>query len=250
MEFNWITFLLEIINFLVLVWLLKRFFYRPVLNVIEERQKNVKDSLSEVSQARQEVDQLKQQYTNRLNDWEKEKENKYQELQLELNKERDKQLSLLEQELEQNREKTRFRLKQQGESLQKEADEQAINNAVIFVKQLLVDFAGPELSLRLLQYMMMDLKQLPEGKIKQLRHTWQSPGSSVKVVSAYDLDAAHRRELEAAFTALFGENAIEWTYAVEKDLIAGARVQIGPWMLRASVLDEFEFFKDIAHEAG
>ena len=37
MEFDWTTFALEALNFLVLVWLLKRFFYRPVLAVIEAR---------------------------------------------------------------------------------------------------------------------------------------------------------------------------------------------------------------------
>ncbi len=37
MELNWSTLLLEIVNFLVLVWILKRFLYRPVLQVIEER---------------------------------------------------------------------------------------------------------------------------------------------------------------------------------------------------------------------
>ena len=35
MIFNVWTFLFEVLNFLVLVWLLKRFFYRPVLAAIE-----------------------------------------------------------------------------------------------------------------------------------------------------------------------------------------------------------------------
>jgi F-type H+-transporting ATPase subunit b len=33
-ELNWTTFVLEILNFLVLVWLLKHFFYQPVKGVI------------------------------------------------------------------------------------------------------------------------------------------------------------------------------------------------------------------------
>ena len=37
MDFDWTTFALEVLNFLVLVWLLKRFFYRPVLAAIEAR---------------------------------------------------------------------------------------------------------------------------------------------------------------------------------------------------------------------
>ena len=40
MEINWTTFVLEIVNFLILVWLLKHFFYRPVLAVVARRSNN------------------------------------------------------------------------------------------------------------------------------------------------------------------------------------------------------------------
>ena len=37
MELDWSTFALEIINFLALLWILKRFLYRPILAVVAER---------------------------------------------------------------------------------------------------------------------------------------------------------------------------------------------------------------------
>ena len=37
MELSWPTFFLEIVNFLVLVWILKRFLYKPILQAIEQR---------------------------------------------------------------------------------------------------------------------------------------------------------------------------------------------------------------------
>ena len=52
MEWNWSTFVLEMINFLVLVWILKHFFYRPVLGVIERRQKSI-DQTVEAANRRQ-----------------------------------------------------------------------------------------------------------------------------------------------------------------------------------------------------
>ena len=35
MSIDWITVAAQLINFLVLVWLLKRFLYRPILNGID-----------------------------------------------------------------------------------------------------------------------------------------------------------------------------------------------------------------------
>ena len=41
MELSWSTFFLEIINFLVLVWILKRFLYKPVMDVIARRREGI-----------------------------------------------------------------------------------------------------------------------------------------------------------------------------------------------------------------
>ena len=38
MGFDLVTFIAQIVNLFVLVWLLKRFLYRPILEVIEKRQ--------------------------------------------------------------------------------------------------------------------------------------------------------------------------------------------------------------------
>ena len=47
MELDWTTFALEIINFLVLVWMLKRFLYRPVLATLAERRAGIERTLAE-----------------------------------------------------------------------------------------------------------------------------------------------------------------------------------------------------------
>ena len=41
MELNWTTFALEIVNFLALLWILKRFLYRPVLATLAERRAGI-----------------------------------------------------------------------------------------------------------------------------------------------------------------------------------------------------------------
>jgi len=45
MEIKWYQLLFQIINFGVLVWLLNRFLYRPIINIIEQRNKKITDSI-------------------------------------------------------------------------------------------------------------------------------------------------------------------------------------------------------------
>ena len=47
MSFDWWTFGLQVINFLVLVWLLQRFLYKPVRRIIEQRRELAGKALSE-----------------------------------------------------------------------------------------------------------------------------------------------------------------------------------------------------------
>jgi len=45
MEINWFTVIAQIVNFLILVWLLKRFLYKPVLKAIAEREQKIASRL-------------------------------------------------------------------------------------------------------------------------------------------------------------------------------------------------------------
>ena len=48
MLINWFTVLAQAINFLILVWLLKRFLYKPILHAIDEREKGIATQLADV----------------------------------------------------------------------------------------------------------------------------------------------------------------------------------------------------------
>src|SRR5271155_1647577 len=47
MPINWFTVIAQAINFLILVWLLKRFLYKPILHAIDEREKGIAAQLAQ-----------------------------------------------------------------------------------------------------------------------------------------------------------------------------------------------------------
>ena len=117
MELDWSTFLLEIINFLILVWILKRFLYRPVLEVIARRREGVEQTLREAHSLRTEAEAMKEQYQHRLSDWEQEKARAWEGLQQALNEERARQSEQLQTLLAQQREKNRVQEARQWQEL-------------------------------------------------------------------------------------------------------------------------------------
>ena len=66
MELSWSSMLLEMINFLVLVWILKHFFYAPIQQIILKRQTEIQADLDKACQLKKEAGALQKSYENRL----------------------------------------------------------------------------------------------------------------------------------------------------------------------------------------
>ena len=62
MSIDWLTVVAQIANFLLLVWLLKKFLYRPILNGIEARENEITRRMKAAEQARISAEQAEQHY--------------------------------------------------------------------------------------------------------------------------------------------------------------------------------------------
>ncbi len=47
MKINWFTLIAQVINFIILMWLLKRYLYKPILKAIDERENKIKAQLND-----------------------------------------------------------------------------------------------------------------------------------------------------------------------------------------------------------
>ena len=247
MELDWTTFSLEVINFLILVWLLKRFLYQPVLNVIEQRRQKIKADMVQAAAGQEEAKALKSQYEARLVDWEQEKRSAFDALEQQLAQERGNKLQQLDDELEQQRLKHQARDKQQQTLWRSQAEAKALQLGSTFAARLLQGLTGPELDMRLQQLFIEQLAVLPENALRQLRESWQDGSSNFEVLSATPLDAAQQQAIRQALELKLGPSDGRWQFTQDERLIAGLRVSIGGWTMHANLQDELRFFSEAAH---
>ena len=248
MELNWSTFLLEIINFLVLVWILKRFLYKPVLNVIARRRAGIEDQLAEARRLHDEADSLKAEYENRLDDWDHERQQARDVLAQELDEERARQMETLQTTLAQERQKAQVAESRQRAEAAREIEHQALQQSAQFATRLLSQAAGPELEACLFDLLVDNLSSLSSDQIAALKTHWGEPPESIMVASAYPLAEGQRQRLEEALTEVTGL-AVPVHYKQNPDLLAGLRITIGAWVLHADVHDELRVFTEFAHVA-
>ena len=74
MSIDWFTFAAQIINFLILVALLRWFLYAPVIRAMEQREEKIAARLQQAEQSQQEGELRAQQYEQKLRDIEEQRE--------------------------------------------------------------------------------------------------------------------------------------------------------------------------------
>ncbi len=249
MELNWPTFFLEIVNFLVLVWLLKRFLYKPVLEAITQRKAVIDKTLSDAAARQADAQALERQYQNRLADWENEKEKLRAEVAEEISAQRAQMMAQLENSLKQERERARVLEQRRRNELRNQAEEAGLASGVQFTARLLARAACPELESRLVNLALEDLPRLPPDQLQGLRSVSQQAGLRVKVSSGFPLSAPQRSVINERLKEITQDNiAVEFNE--DSRLLAGLRISIGPWVLRANLEDELEFFAGaMVHES-
>lgn len=246
MEFNLSTFVLEIINFLILIWILQRLFYKPLLEVIAKRKQFIDQSLNDAKNLQQQAERQCSHYENRQKLWEQEKQAAVTALHQQFETERREQLDRLNADLEQERQKAKVTLSKQQQELQQQAEKQALRNGAKFAGILLQQSAGPELEARLFTLLMDNLTTLPEACKLCLTMLGAKKSVPIKITSAYPLPVEMRQQLEQKLGALINSQ-VNFQYHRDEALIAGLRMDIGAWVLNANLQHELIGFAELAN---
>jgi len=249
MQIDTTTFVLQLINFVVLVWILHRFLYRPVLAAIDRRRAAIDKSMSDAEAVRSEAERLRVQYEGRLADWERERVKARSALEAELSALRAKGLADVAQAVERERDRLAALQAKREADWKRDTEQRALDQASTFAARLLGRVADEALDARLVEVFAADLGGWSAEKIDPLAEAARSAGGRLSVISAHALPEAVRRRLGQLLSERL---RIECRpeYAVDETLVAGLSVAVGPWLLQANLRDELRVFAGgVAHAA-
>lgn len=238
MELDWTTAVLQVINFLVLVWILKRFLYQPVLDVVERRRASVEDTLAEAAKREEGAEELRRQFEGRLEQWQQEKQAAREQLEQELMQRRSRAEKELRASLDAEHERLRAIGQQEESERARQREREALKLGARFASRLLGDLSDPSLEKRIVNLVCAELVALPQEQRGVLRNRG---GDSIVVHSAYPLEEKERIQLSEALQAVL-DRAVDPAFAQDPELLAGLRIVMGDWTLGANLEDELSFF--------
>jgi len=145
MNFNWWTFALQTANFLILVWLLQHFLFKPVRAMVARRREEISRALTEASAEREAAGRLKQEMQIQRSQMESERQTLLEEQSSQLSAQRQAILEQARVEAEKLKSRALEQLKEERAAATDELFQESVRLAIELAEGLLRDLAAPSL---------------------------------------------------------------------------------------------------------
>ncbi|WP_454783626.1 F0F1 ATP synthase subunit delta [Legionella sp. WA2022007384] len=245
MELSWTTFSLELINFLILIWILKRFLYAPIQKTILERKKRVQEQLETAETRQKEAKQLQTTYENRLTDWQQEKATLHNEWHEAMERWKSEERLQFEQQLRQEKEQIFSHEMQKAAAIIENNAKEAFLLAGKFAEKLLIDFADAHLEEKIIEKTIKELHQFPVEQWQWLKTV--SEENTLSIQTAYPINE-HQKQSLLHVIEQWASKKPAVCFTENPKLLAGLTLQMGPMCLQANLRDELKFFTETKNE--
>jgi F-type H+-transporting ATPase subunit b len=233
MQISWWTLVIQGINFLVLVWLLQRFLYKPVQDVIEKRRQLGLAAACEAERAKTNADAAQQRYQQALDGIETERRAALETARSEIATERSKVLEEARIAGERDRADAKKAIEQERVSAREALKAETIDLAVRLAGTLLADFADEIPSATVLSRLETELASLPPAERERLKQEVGANGAEVEIVTAHALSSNEQSEWRGRIEKALGQ-PIQATFGCDPDIIAGCALRLPHTVIRAT----------------
>lgn len=221
---DWFTVIAQIVNFLILVALLKHFLYDRIIRAMDNREQKIRSRLEEAEYKRKEADNEAESYRRKNEELEK----KRNEMLAEAREEADRRLKALTREAREQVDQSRRRWQ---ESLEKEKvvflrdlKQLAAREVVALSRKTLKDMAEADLEERMAEVFVTKIKELKKEDKDALRQAVENGENKAVVRSGFEISEAGRQKITKAVREEITEGA-EITYDTDPELIMGLELK-------------------------
>ena len=243
MQIDWITFVAEIINLIVLVWLLKRFLYAPINNIIQQRQNEINEKVESADALHRQAESEFQTLELEKNAFEKSLQDRQNDLTKQLSIERKETLNKIKQQANQLKIQLESEIKLQNMNLKSELEQFISRDFLRISGKIITDLTGATPMERVLNLFYEKLVNLKKSDIKNINKIIKNQ----KVIIIYSSDALsekHQHDMTRFLRSYFEiPQKTKIQYQVLSSLILGIEIRIQDigidWTIK-NYLDEME----------
>ena len=236
MLIDWFTVGAQALNFLILVWLMKRFLYKPILHAIDAREKRIATELADADAKKAEAQKERDEFQHKNEEFDQQRAALLSKATDEAKAERQRLLDEARQAADALRAKRQDALKREQQSLNDEITRRTQEEVFAIARKTLTDLAGTSLEERMSEVFTRRLREL-DGEAKEgLAKALKTSSDPALVRSAFDLPAEQRAAIQNALNETFSAE-IHVRFETAPDLISGIELTANGRKVAWSIAD-------------
>jgi F-type H+-transporting ATPase subunit b len=245
---DWFTIVAQIINFLILLWLLKRFLYKPIMNAMNEREKKITHRLTDAERAQAEAKDMAEQYRQRTAELENQRASLIQEARNEADSLRKDLLHQARQEVDEVQERWHRSIQQEKEAFLRDLYQRASQQTYEIARKALSDLANKDLETHVVENFLLKLKDLGAKDRTSLESALVETGGVIIIRSAFEIPPDLREKLISHIESV-ASNGYQVHFEKFPEVICGIELKLGGKKISWSLSSYLEILHENLSEA-
>jgi len=196
MLIDWFTVGAQTLNFLILVWLMQRFLYRPILRAIDAREKLIAQGLAEADLRKAEAQKERDDFRNRNEEFDRQRAALFGKVTEAAESERLRLLGEARKASDDLNAKQMDTLRSEARGLRQAISRRTLQEVFAIARKTLTDLSATSLEERMVDVFVGKLRALSDKEREELKSAFAARSEAVVVRSAFDLPAAQRASIE------------------------------------------------------
>jgi len=248
MSIDWFTVVAQMLNFVVLVLLLKRFLYKPILAAIAAREKRIADEIADAKGKMAEAEKERNEFLQKNEEFEKTRSALLEKAKNEAEDERVRLIEEAKKSADDMNAKHMAALKADAKNMNHEITSRLQQEVFSISRKVLADLSSTTLEASLCEAFLHRVRALEGPAKEKIARAFATATESALVRSAFDLTIKQREEIQKAITKTFQEE-IKLKFEVEAELVGGIELAINGQKIAWNIADYLKTMGKIADDA-
>jgi len=236
MLIDWFTVGAQALNFIILVWLMRRFLYKPILDAIDKREKSIAKSLADAEAKKAEAHDERDEFQRKNSDLDRRRAALLGQATKDAEAERQRLLDEARQAAEALAVKRREILQSEAQRLSQDLVRRTQDEVFAIARRALTDLATTSLEERAVEAFVRRLRSLERAAKDSLAHALTTATAPTLVRSAFDLPAEQRATIQTAVNETFSAD-VALRFETAPELVGGIELSANGHKVAWSIAD-------------
>jgi|SaaInlV_120m_DNA_3_1039746.scaffolds.fasta_scaffold00070_26 F-type H+-transporting ATPase subunit b len=252
MQIDWLTVIAQIFNFLILVWLLKRFLYQPIIDAMSKREQRISEGLRQAELRERAADESINIYQSKLEQLEQEAQRYIEDVKQTAQTERFALLDEAGSAADEARVQWQRQIEEEKQNFLASLKNLAAQMIEATTRRALSDLAQQQLEAQIIQVFMQKLENFDAESISASGSL--SSASPIQITSSFELDLVTREKLrnlvqKQLSSRAMSEQSIEICFSESPELISGIELTAPGVRLSWTIADYLNKFEQTVQTA-